>query len=170
MKKGIYIFGLLTLFACSETTSTESYSIEAKEKNTGESKISAGVVDQEAAKKARTELEQASQTTTIEFDDYFHDFGKVFKGSSNKFVFRFKNIGSVPCTIYSAKASCGCTIPKKPEKPVLPGEYGELEVVFKPKDSQVGTEVKKTITVTANTTPNPIQLEIKSYVVEGIGS
>lgn len=170
MKKSIYLLGFLVLFSCAEESKTESFQIEAKDKKESSSKISAGTVDQEAAKKARTALEQASQTTTIEFDEYFHDFGKVFKGSSNKYVFRFKNIGSVPCTIYSAKASCGCTIPKKPEKPVLPGEYGEMEVVFKPKDSQVGTEVKKTITVTANTTPNPIMLEIKSYVVEGIGN
>ena len=121
-------------------------------------------IDKVAEKKAREKYgNQSEETTTIEFDEYFHDFGKVFKGSSNKHVFRFKNIGSVPCTIQSAKASCGCTIPKKPEKPVLPGEYGELEVVFKPKDSQVGTEVKKTVTVVANTIPNPIKLDIKSF-------
>ena len=169
MKKLLIAFSVLSLVACSSAESeSNSYKIESKDAP-HESRISAGKVDKVAEKKAREKYgNQSEETTTIEFDEYFHDFGKVFKGSSNKHVFRFKNIGSVPCTIQSAKASCGCTIPKKPEKPVLPGEYGELEVVFKPKDSQVGTEVKKTVTVVANTIPNPIKLDIKSFVVEGI--
>lgn len=167
MKKMFVVFAAAGLMACS-TESKSDFKIESKEAPSSSS-ISAGKVDKNAAKAAQEKYGNTSATTTIEFDHYNHDFGKVFKGSVNTYVFRFKNIGSVPCNIKDAKASCGCTIPKKPEKPVLPGEYGELEVVFKPKDSQVGTLVNKTVTVTANTVPNPIKLEIKAFVVEGIG-
>ncbi len=42
-----------------------------------------------------------------------------------------------PLIITSARASCGCTVPQKPEKPVLPGEVGEINVTYNTKEELV---------------------------------
>ncbi|PZE18233.1 hypothetical protein DNU06_04180 [Putridiphycobacter roseus] len=97
-----------------------------------------------------------------------HNYGDVFYPSDNKYTFKFKNTGTEPLTIISAKASCGCTVPRKPEAPVLPGEIGEMDVVFQPKEGQIGQEVTKRITVTANTQPSQTYLDIKANVVGGM--
>ncbi|MBD3637177.1 MAG: DUF1573 domain-containing protein [Crocinitomicaceae bacterium] len=97
-----------------------------------------------------------------------HDFGDVFYPSDNKYTFKFKNTGNVPLVIDDAKASCGCTIPNKPEEPIAPGGIGELDVIFRPKSGQVGQPVTKRITVTANTNPKETYLEITANVKEAM--
>ena len=36
----------------------------------------------------------------------------------------------MPLVVTDANASCGCTVPEKPEKPILPGEMGFIKIVF----------------------------------------
>lgn len=108
------------------------------------------------------------EMTSIEYFDLKHDFGNVFYPSENKFTFKFKNTGNAPLVIKDAQASCGCTVPSKPEAPIMPGEVGELDVIFRPKSGQVGQEVTKKITVTANTKPEQTFLEISAKVMEGM--
>lgn len=108
------------------------------------------------------------ETTTIEYFDLKHDFGNVFYPSENKYTFKFKNTGKVPLVIESATASCGCTIPNKPDAPIAPGAIGELDVIFRPKSGQVGEQVSKTITVTANTKPEQTFLEITAKVMDAM--
>jgi len=81
----------------------------------------------------------------------------------NTFTFVLTNTGDHPLIVEEAKASCGCTVPKKPEAPIPPGETGELEVTFKPKPSQKGP-VTKTVTVTSNSDPRQKVLRIKATV------
>lgn len=106
-------------------------------------------------------------STTLEFDKYEHSFGKVFVGTDNKHVFKVKNTGSNPLIISDASASCGCTVPKKPEQPIAPGGTGEIEVIFSPKPGQTGTQ-SKTVTVTSNTEPTITTLTISAEVVEAM--
>ena len=110
----------------------------------------------------------AGPTTTIEYMESEFDFGNVFYPSENMHTFKFKNTGDVPLTIVSATASCGCTIPNKPEEPILPGEIGELDVIFRPKEGQAGTLVTKKITVVANTSPKETYLQIKGNVLKSM--
>ncbi|MFK8044698.1 MAG: DUF1573 domain-containing protein [Crocinitomicaceae bacterium] len=109
-----------------------------------------------------------SKITSLEYEEIIHDFGDVFYPSDNKYTFKVKNTGNEPLIISDAKASCGCTVPRKPEAPIMPGETGELDVVFKPKEGQVGQTVTKRITITANTQPNQSFLDIKAKVVAGM--
>ena len=128
-------------------------------------------IEEGANKKLAAKKEEAVPVTaasTMEFDEIEFDFGNVFYPSENLHTFRFKNTGNEPIIIVSAKASCGCTIPKKPEEPVMPGEYGELDVIFKPKEGQQGTPVTKRITVIANTDPKETYLNIKSNVLKSM--
>lgn len=111
---------------------------------------------------------EGSETTSIEYFDLVHDFGSVFYPSDNKFTFKFKNTGDAPLVIEKATASCGCTIPNKPEEPIMPGAIGELDVIFRPKSGQVGSNVTKKITVVANTEPRETYLEIKAFVMDAM--
>lgn len=108
------------------------------------------------------------EATSIEYFEQKFDFGTVFFPSDNKHTFKFKNTGNVPLVIQDATASCGCTVPNKPEEPIAPGAIGELDVIFRPKEGQVGQTVTKKITVTANTVPSETYLEITAKVVEAM--
>lgn len=109
------------------------------------------------------ELEQ--NMTSLKYDKLIHDFGKVKQGSENTTQFKVTNTGTKPLIIDDVSASCGCTLPKKPEKPIAPGQSDVIEVTFKPKPGQAN-EIIKTVTVTANTDPRVSKLEIKAFVVE----
>jgi hypothetical protein len=56
-------------------------------------------------------------------------------------------------------------VPNKPEEAILPGQIGELDVIFSPKEGQQGTPVSKQVTVIANTNPSSTVLEIKANVL-----
>ena len=90
-------------------------------------------------------------TTSVQLIDSVYNFGKVAEGEKVTYNFRFKNIGKKPLVITNTSASCGCTVPEKPERPILPGETGFIKVVFNSKGKTGHNQ--KTITVTANTNP-----------------
>lgn len=104
-----------------------------------------------------------SDTTTVQAIDSVYNFGNATDGDKVEYNFRFKNTGKKPLIIASAVASCGCTVPEKPEAPIQPGETGFLKVVFNSK-GRVG-EVHKTITVTSNAYPKFPELELTGHVV-----
>jgi hypothetical protein len=101
-------------------------------------------------------------TTTIEFDSYSHNFGKIKQDTRNTKIFKFKNTGKEPLIIQSATGSCGCTVPKYPKEPIPPGGTGEIEVEYSP-GKQQGLQ-NKTVTITANTNPPTTTLTITADV------
>ncbi|MEC8603453.1 MAG: DUF1573 domain-containing protein [Bacteroidota bacterium] len=111
-------------------------------------------------------LNEASKgpTTTIFFDTDVKDFGNVSVDSENKYSFEFINNGMEPLKISNARGSCGCTVPDWPKQPIMPGQKGKIDVVYKPNKSQAGKPQTKTVTVTANTTPANTVLNIKAFV------
>ena len=97
----------------------------------------------------------------IEFKQETVDYGTIEKGSDGVRVFKFTNTGNAPLIISKVSSSCGCTIPKKPDGPILPGETSEIQVKYDTK--RVGP-IRKAITVTSNaTTPTKI-LKIKGEI------
>ena len=102
--------------------------------------------------------------TKIKFANDLHEFGKVDVNSENKYSFTFKNSGNEPLKISNAKGSCGCTVPNWPKEPILPGKRGEIEVVFRPSKGQAGSKQTKTVTVSANTSPENTILKITAFV------
>lgn len=100
----------------------------------------------------------------IEFASETIDYGNIAKGSDGVRVFEFTNTGTAPLVISNVKSSCGCTIPKKPEEPIAPGDTGEIQVKYDTK--RVGP-IRKTITVTSNASDAPTKvLKIKGTVME----
>jgi hypothetical protein len=90
-------------------------------------------------------------TTTVQLIDSVYNFGNITEGEKVTYNFRFKNTGTKPLVIANTSASCGCTVPEKPEKPVMPGETGFIKVVFN-SQGKLGHN-DKNITVMANTNP-----------------
>jgi hypothetical protein len=99
----------------------------------------------------------------IEFDSTSIDYGTIENGSDGERVFSFTNTGNADLIIRNVKSSCGCTIPKKPEEPIAPGESSEIVVRYDTK--RVGP-FRKTITVSTNQEDNPIiALKLKGTVL-----
>ena len=100
----------------------------------------------------------------ISFEKTVIDYGTVNKGDNGVREFVFKNSGNAPLIISNVKSTCGCTIPKKPEKPILPGESDKIQVKYDTK--RVGF-IRKSITVTSNAASSPTTiLKIKGQVVD----
>lgn len=106
---------------------------------------------------------QFTDSTTVQLIDSAYNFGNVTDGDKVEYSYRFRNTGKNPLIVSSAVASCGCTVPEKPEEPIKPGETGFLKVVFNSK-GRVGP-VHKTITVTSNAYPKFPELELTGQVV-----
>lgn len=88
--------------------------------------------------------------TTIQWiDSVDKDLGTVKEGPEVEIAYKFKNTGDHPLIISDVRASCGCTIPEKPQEPFEPGAVGTIRAKFTTKGHVGGNE--KTITVTANT-------------------
>lgn len=103
-----------------------------------------------------------TDSTTVQMIDSVYNFGKVTDGAKVEYSYRFRNTGKNPLIVSSAVASCGCTVPEKPEEPVKPGETGFLKVVFNSK-GRVGP-VHKDITVTSNAYPKFPVLQLTGEV------
>ena len=99
----------------------------------------------------------------IKFEVTTIDYGEVEFESDGKRVFKFKNVGTAPLIFKRISSSCGCTIPKKPEKPIKPGDSGEIEVEYDTK--RVGIFMKA-ISVVSNSKNSSIVLRIKGEVLE----
>ena len=115
---------------------------------------------QETIRLAELEATLAS----LEFNEILHDFGNVGRDSENTTEFIITNTGNMPLIIQDVAASCGCTTPQKPENPIPPGKTDVIKVTFKPKEGQKN-EIRKTVTVTANTPQKVHKIEIRAYVL-----
>jgi Protein of unknown function (DUF1573) len=99
----------------------------------------------------------------IDFKSDTIDYGTIEKGSDGVRVFEFKNTGDAPLIISKVTSSCGCTIPKKPDGPILPGETGKIEVKY---DTNRVNPIRKTITVISNADTPTVALKIKGEVID----
>ena len=99
----------------------------------------------------------------IKFDQKIIDYGAVEYNSDGKRIFKFTNVGEAPLVFNRISSSCGCTVPKRPEKPVEPGESGEIEVEYDTK--RVGVFIKA-VTINSNAINSNIVLRIKGEVLE----
>ena len=107
---------------------------------------------------------QIQDPTTVKIIDSAYNFGKVAEGEIVEYNYRFKNTGNKPLVITNATASCGCTVPEKPEQPILPGETGFIKVKFN-SEHRVGM-AHKTVTISSNATPTFPELLLTGEVTE----
>ena len=148
MKKLAYVFMIAAISACQS------------DDNSGQ------VTSRLAQEGTEDFVDTPLKTTTLSFNKMEHDFGNVRVGEDYTFKFLVTNTGKNPLIIEDAKASCGCTVPDKPDQPIAPGKSDEIVVTFSPKPGQGVTS--KTVTVTANTEPKITTLTIRANVIEGM--
>jgi hypothetical protein len=103
----------------------------------------------------------AMNSQEFKFDLEIIDYGKINKGADGERIFVFTNIGDAPIIIQNVQSSCGCTIPEKPENPIMPGEKGKIKVSYDTK--RVGG-FSKQITILSNAKIARKTLKIKGYV------
>tara|TARA_B100001057_G_C22852269_1_gene951420 strand:+ start:89 stop:490 length:402 start_codon:yes stop_codon:yes gene_type:complete len=99
----------------------------------------------------------------IKFDENLIDYGEIEYNSDGKRTFKFTNIGEAPLVFNRISSSCGCTVPKKPEQPIKPGESAEIEVEYDTK--RIGVFIKA-ISVSSNAVNSNVVLRIKGEVLE----
>lgn len=87
--------------------------------------------------------------TTIEFTDSVQNLGKVKNGEILNIEYHFKNTGTELLIIKDVSASCGCTVPEKPQEPIKPGESGIIKATFDSRNREGMNH--KVLTVYANT-------------------
>jgi hypothetical protein len=120
-----------------------------------------------AAEIAQTLQDSANYTSIEWLDSTFKDMGKIKKGQKIEVSFPLKNIGNKNLVITKVEAGCGCTVPEKPEKPIAPGGQEVIKAVFDSQNQSVGTPLRKTVSVVANTMPSTThQLTFSVTVVE----
>jgi hypothetical protein len=79
------------------------------------------------------------------WDKVTHDFGQIKPNTTVKAEFTYNG----KAQIKQVTASCGCTIPEKPEEPIAPGNTGKIKATFDSR-GRAGMN-QKVITVVANT-------------------
>lgn len=170
MNRLIPILLVVFIASCSDNSTQEITSQEGEvtssysATNQSEKELQEELKEIQAEEERRLEELEAS-STTLKFDKFKHDFGDVEADSDNTTVFTVTNTGKMPLIISDVSASCGCTTPVKPEGPIEPGESDVIEVTFHPNPGQIN-EVKKTVTVSANTLDKVHLLEIRAFVKE----
>ena len=98
------------------------------------------------------------------FEVKSHDFGTIMEADGPvTCTFEFVNTGKKPLLILDATASCGCTRPEFPTKPIKPGKKGKIKVTFSP----IGRPgaFKKTVKVKTNGQERSTILRISGTVV-----
>lgn len=93
-----------------------------------------------------------------------HDFGNIQEANGPvSCTFEFTNTGDKPLLIIDAVASCGCTRPEYPTKPIKPGKKGKIKVTYSP----IGRPgpFKKSIKVKTNGKERATTLRIEGTVI-----
>ena len=116
-----------------------------------------------ATTEAKTETVVADNPNApeIAFEKTVHDYGTVPYKGDGKCEFRFTNTGKEPLILTKVRSSCGCTVPKWPREPILPGQSEVINVEYK--TNRIG-KINKTITVQSNAKTNSVVLRIQGQV------
>lgn len=102
-----------------------------------------------------------AQQAEITFKEETIDYGTITRGDDGLRVFEFTNTGDAPLIISDVRSSCGCTIPKKPNGPIAPGESSTIEVKY---DTNRVGPIRRTITVLSNASQSMVPLKITGTV------
>lgn len=85
--------------------------------------------EQKSETKTETKKEEV-KGPVITFEETSKDFGEITQGTKVEHTFKLKNTGTEVLKISNVAATCGCTVPSWPKKPIAPGETAEIKVTF----------------------------------------
>ena len=122
-----------------------------------------GILPFTLSAQSEEEIKKDFTGPVFEFENKVIDYGDIAANSDGNRTFKFKNIGKSPLIISSVKGSCGCTVPTKPEEPIMPGESGEIKVKYA--TNRIGP-FSKQVTIMSNAYESKVILRIKGRVLE----
>jgi hypothetical protein len=99
----------------------------------------------------------------LKFESTTLDYGTIQQDADGNREFKFVNTGKTPLIISSCRGSCGCTVPKCPTEPILPGAKGVIKVHY---DTHRVGPFTKTVTVTSNAKNENETLKITGTILE----
>ena len=103
----------------------------------------------------------------IEVIEPTFDFGSVYEGDQVPHTFKFKNVGNAILKISRVRATCGCTTTRISNREIAPGEFGEVEAIFR--TTGFTGRQRKTIYIHSNDPLKPVtKLELKGHVKVGV--
>lgn len=111
----------------------------------------------------KTEVEVGFKTTMKLQSTY--DAGKVAVGEVINATFEVENTGEGALILSDVKGTCGCTVADWTKDPIPPGEKGEIKAQVNTSGFSLGP-VKKTITVSSNTTPAVTTVMVKANIIK----
>jgi hypothetical protein len=94
---------------------------------------------------AKKSEDKTGPVLTLETDVV--DYGAMERNADPLRAVNLTNTGTEPLIIKSARGNCGCTVPKWPKEPILPGETKQLEIRYA--TNRIGKFSKK-VTLTTN--------------------
>ena len=106
----------------------------------------------------------------MELESMVVDYGTIEQNSDPLRTLTFVNTGTEPLVIKNARGSCGCTVPKWPKEPIMPGEEANLEIRYS--TNRLG-KFSKRVTITTNEIGDPKIITVKGNVLkpeEGVPS
>lgn len=104
---------------------------------------------------------QNAAGAVMTFESTTVDFGTIEKGADPIRKLKFTNTGTEPLIIKDAKGSCGCTTPKWPKEPIMPGESEVIEIRY---DTQRVGVINKNVTITTNEASGTHSISVKGEV------
>lgn len=79
---------------------------------------------------AQSSEKNTSAESAIKMVKEKYDIGKIPQGEPYTFYMEFVNQTKKPLVVKSVMAGCGCTVPEKPNEPILPGKVGKIKVSY----------------------------------------
>ena len=122
-----------------------------------------GILSMSVNGQTEEEIKKDFTGPVFEFENAVIDYGDIAANSDGNRTFKFKNVGKSPLIITAVKGSCGCTVPTKPEEPIMPGDSGEIKVKYA--TNRIGP-FSKTVTITSNAYEPTVVLKVKGRVLE----
>lgn len=105
------------------------------------------------------------EAKTLTFENKVHDFGRISESDGPQTcIFKYRNNTDVAIVIQRVIVSCACTQADWSEKPVKPGESGEIKILF---SNRIGKgNFDKSISVFVSSSSRQTILRVKGTVTE----
>lgn len=149
MKHNVILVGILGVIlgftACKKESATDLYTEEEQ------AAIAEAVVD-------------PANAPILTLKESNFDFGDVKMNEKKEHYFVISNDGKSPLIIKDASATCGCTVPEIPSKPIPVGGQDSIKVEFTA--GSVAGKTQKTVTMNTNTATGQETFTISANVVE----
>ncbi len=109
---------------------------------------------------------QSKAQNKIVFDKLINDLGTFSEDSNPKVcTFKFTNHQTDAIAIAHVQSTCGCAVPQYTKKAILPGESGEISIIYNPQ-GRPGV-FNRTILVSFSGQENKVHLSVKGTVTPG---